>query len=173
MFSPSAPAPFSAVAPGFLMILHRMNTRGGKSRNSSTCTGFALRFHGFRLCRQKLWFLSFKQNNTTVSRASVALSVDEFVRKCCLINYLRIFRWFSCKSQKTETSLWNRIPFHTVSHLWSGKNPKNFHTKSHLRFDAVEKEINNIMWMWLLNLDVFPEMCVVFWVVTVHTLMNY
>lgn len=35
----AAPGPSSAVAPCFLMILHRMNTRGSKSSTSSTGTG--------------------------------------------------------------------------------------------------------------------------------------
>lgn len=33
----------SAVAPDVLMTLHRMNTRGSKSTNSSTGTGFYLK----------------------------------------------------------------------------------------------------------------------------------
>lgn len=43
--------------------------------------------------------------------------------------------------------------------------------KSHLRCDAIE--INTVTWMWLLNLDEFPEMCFIFWFVTVHTFMNH
>lgn len=34
-----APGLSSAVATGFLMTLHRMDTGGSKSSNSSTCTG--------------------------------------------------------------------------------------------------------------------------------------